>query len=143
MNPFSSINENNRPLGLFEPHKPRFEHDIGFHPNNPFKQSNPTFGPDWTPDFSECINIEAESIGLALSVLGMSKSEYNGITVNQLKELRRIDCDNKNIYSINILTYYKQNSKISISQINPIMESSIEPELNIVMKKNYMLKYIN
>jgi hypothetical protein len=38
MNPFPSINENNRPLGLFEPHTPRFEPDIGFHPNNPFKQ---------------------------------------------------------------------------------------------------------
>lgn len=124
MNPFPSINENNRPLGLFEP-------DTGFHPNNPFKQTNPTFGPDWTPDFSERINIEAESIGLALSILGMSKSEYNGMTINQLKGLRRIDYDNNNIYAVNILIYYKQNSKnLSFPQINPIIHSPIKHKFN-------------
>jgi hypothetical protein len=68
---------------------------------------------------------------LALSVLGMSKSEYNGMTVNQLKGLRRIDCDNNNIYAVNILIYYKQNSKnLSFPQINPIINSPIKPKFN-------------
>lgn len=124
MNPFPSINENNRPLRLFEP-------DIGLHLNNPLKQTNPTFNSDWTPDFSERINIEVESIGLALSILGMSKSEYNSMTINQLKELRRIDYDNNNIYAVNILIYYKQNSKkLSFPQINPIIHSPIKPKFN-------------
>lgn len=108
MNPFPSINENNRPVGLFESHTP-----------------------DWTPDFGEHIDIEAESIGLALSILGMSKSEYNTMSVNQLKDMRRIDCDNNNIYAVNILIYYKQNSRnLLFPQINPIVHSHIKPNLN-------------
>ena len=96
MNPFPSINENNRPVGLFEPHTPNL---------------TPRFEPDWTPDFGEHIDIEADSIGLALSILRMSKSEYNTMSVKQLKRMRRIDCDNNNIYAVNILIYYKQNSR--------------------------------
>lgn len=105
MNPFPSINENNRPVGLFEPHTP-----------------------DWTPDFGEHIDIEADSIGLALSILRMSKSEYNTMSVKQLKGMRRIDCDNNNIYAVNILIYYKQNSRnLSLPQINHIPHSDIKP----------------
>jgi len=130
MNPFPSINENNRPVELFEPH-------IGFHPNNPSKQTNPIFKPDWTPDFGERINIEAESVGLALSILGISKSEYNTMSVNQLKEIRKIDCDNNNIYAVNILIYYKQNLRNSLlPQINPIVHSHIKTDLNQYSNEN-------
>lgn len=135
MNPFPSINENNRPVGLFEPHTPnltpRFEPDIGFHPNNPSKKTNPIFKPDWTPDFGEHIDIEADSIGLALSILGISKSQYNTMSIKQLKGMRRIDCDNNNIYAVNILIYYKKNSRnLLFPEINPIVHSHIKPNLN-------------
>ena len=111
MKPFYSINKNNIQVGLFEHHTPRFrfKNNIVFHSNNISKQTNSTFKPVSIPDFGEQINIKEESIGLALSILGMSKFKYNAITINQLKDIRRINCDNKNIYCINILIYYKQN----------------------------------
>lgn len=141
MNPFSSINENNRPLGLFEPHTPNLtpklehEHNFKFYPpTNPkksMKQSNHIFKPDWNPDFDEYIDIEANSISLALSVLGVSKSEYNTMDINQLKSLKRIDTFGSNNDAINILIYYKQNSKnLSFPQINPIIHSPIKPKFN-------------
>lgn len=120
MNSFPSINEQNRPKELFEPHvpdfAPRFEDrpNPGLYPTNelePKNKLNPLLGPDWTPDFTERIDIEANSIGLALSTLNLSKAEYNAMDIYQLKDMRRIDCHVSDIYAYNILIHYKQNSR--------------------------------
>lgn len=68
---------------------------------------NPT-KPDWTPDFTNQINIEADSVNLALSVLGLSKNEYNSMSVEELKSCRRIDSGQQDIFALNILIYYKK-----------------------------------
>ena len=66
--------------------------------------------PDWTPDFSERIDVVEDSINLALHTLGMSKSEYNASDTLSLKSQRRIDCSSKQIWALNILIYYKKNT---------------------------------
>lgn len=141
MNTFPSINEQNRPKGLFEPHvpdfAPRFEDrpNFGLYPANepePKSKLNPSLGPDWTPDFTECIDIEADSIGLALSTLNLSRAEYNSMSVEQLKDLRRIDCHVKDNYAYNILIHYKQNSRnLSIPKINPFQHNFAKPKFNL------------
>ena len=146
MNSFPSINEQNRPKGLFEPHMPNFiprfedKPNFGLYPANPTNPTNepeqknklnPLLGPDWTPDFIERIDIEADSIGLALSTLRISKAEYNAMSISQLKDLRRIDCHVGDIYAINILIHYKQNSRnLSIPKINPFQHNFPKPKFN-------------
>ncbi len=116
MNQFPSINERNRPKGLFEPHIPG--------PLVPPKNSNKPFvnvpyfsgpdfngpdfnGPDWTPDFSFKIDIEGESIQLALNTLGMTRAEYNSMSIQDLNSQKRIDCAGNSSCALNILIYYK------------------------------------
>ena len=143
MNSFPSINEQNRPKGLFEPHVPDFtpkfkdNPNFGLYPSNePKNKLNSLLGPDWTPNFTERIDIEADSIGLALSTLNLSKAEYNSMSINQLKDLRRIDYHASNNYAINILIYYKQNSKnLSIPKINPFQHNFPEPKFNYYGEK--------
>lgn len=61
----------------------------------------------------------------------MSKAEYNSMSINQLKDLRKIDCDTSNIYTINILIHYKQNLKnLSFPEINPFQHNLIKPKFN-------------
>lgn len=123
MNSLPFINDNNKPRGLFEPYIPTTPKDLIF--------------PDWTPDFSERINIERESVGLALDILGITRAEYNSMNINELKELRRIDCDTKMIYATNILIYYKQNSTYnstynsSLPEISLIQHIPIKPKFSL------------
>lgn len=119
MNTFPSINEQNRPKGLFEPHTPG---PLAFPPiyNKPNFDGSNFDGPDWTPDFSYRIDIEADSIQLALNTLGMTKAEYNSISILDLKTQKRIDTLSNSICALNILIYYKQNSKSFLSQFSPI-----------------------
>lgn len=118
MNTFPSINEQNRPKELFEPHTPG---TLAFPPI----YNKPDFdGPDWTPDFSYRIDIEADSIQLALNTLGMTKAEYNSISIQDLKTQKRIDTMSNSIFALNILIYYKQNSKSFLSQFSPIQHNN-------------------
>ena len=133
MNTFPSINEQNRPKGLFEPHTPG---RLAFPPiyNKPdFDGSNfdgSNFdGPDWTPDFSYRIDIEADSIQLALNTLGMTKAEYNSISIQDLKTQKRIDTMGNSICALNILIYYKQNSKSFLSPFSPIQYNNNKSNL--------------
>lgn len=64
--------------------------------------------PDWTPNFSNTIDIRNESIDLALGVLNMSKLEYNGMDIGQIKNLKCINSGYLESNAINILIYYKQ-----------------------------------
>ena len=164
MNSFPSINEQNRPKGLFEPYVPVFaprfkdRQNFGLYSANPTNTTNPTnepepksklnplLGPDWTPNFTERIDIEANSIGLALSTLNLSKAEYNAMDINQLKDMRRIDCHVSDIYAYNILIHYKQNSRnLSIKEHNSFQHkfnlygeekahAKIYPEMNKFLK---------
>lgn len=94
MNPFPSINEQNRQHGFMD-----------INTNNLSTKLSKNL------NFSEQINIEENSIKLALNTLNMSKFKYYEMTINELKEYRHIDCNSMDIYAINILIYYKQNSK--------------------------------
>lgn len=69
-----------------------------------------------TQNFSDLINIEGDSIYLALKTLGMSKEEYNSMTIQELKYHKRIN--SSLISAFNILIYYKQNSKSFLPQLN-------------------------
>lgn len=135
MDHFPSINENNRQKALFECHIPNVNNLTNVTPRfNSKTKTNPTFNHDCKSDTSEHIDIEEDSIGLALSILCMSKSEYNRISINQLKELRKIDCNNRDIYAINILIYYKQNSKnLLFPETNPIQHIPIKVKFNQYM----------
>ncbi len=96
---------------------------------------------DWNQDFSEQIDIEEESISLALRTLCISKLEYNGMNIDELNELRRIDKNNN--YAINILIYYKQKStKYYFQQISPIHHNIIKQKFNFYdNQKKYTKKY--
>lgn len=76
--------------------------------------------PDWTPDFSEHINIESNSVGLALDILNMSMGEYNSLDIQKLKLIRKYNSSKSSTYALNILVYYKQNSKTFFPQPTPI-----------------------
>lgn len=123
MSTFPSINEQNGPKRLFEQH---INEPVAF----PTRYNNQNFngsymdGPDWTPDFSQHINIEAESIQLALHTLGISKAEYNSMSIQDLNQKKIHTTDNSNC-ALNILIYYKQNSKSFLPQFNPIKHMDI------------------
>ena len=83
MNNFPQINKQNKSFDLFEPH---LQYNVSFPKSRPSPrfERNPNINlnivePDWTPDFSEHIDIESCSINLALSTLNMSRGEYNSI----------------------------------------------------------------
>lgn len=106
--------------------KPKFEQEPIFDLDSKQKRiyMDNTYDPDWIPDFTEKINIEAESIGLALNVLGLSKAEYNYMSIKQLKEYKTIDCSSSHIFAYNILIHYKQNSKNKLfPNFQPIQHS--------------------
>ena len=137
MNNNPSINKNNRPNELFEPHipnlTPRFEskQDIKLSPNDTI------FNANLSQDLPEHIDIKAESIKLALSILNITKSEYNVTNLNQLKKLKSIHNNNTYINALNILIYYKQNSENSgnsrnlpLPEINPIQHTSAKQKIN-------------
>jgi len=111
---FPNINEQNRPVELFEPYLPS---------NLTYPKINPSLKldlcPEFTPDFSEHIDIESSSINLALGTLGISRGEYNCLDIQELKSRRRIDLDGKSINALNVLIYYKQNSNTFLPQVSP------------------------
>ncbi len=130
MNNFPQINGQDRQFDLFELRVPYNGSFSKSRPSPRFEQNpNPNLKPnlninviesDWTPDFSEHIDIESCSIGLALGTLNMSRGEYNSMSVQELKASRRIDCNGGLINALNILIYYKQNSKSFLPQLSPI-----------------------
>lgn len=125
MNPFPSIDEQTKPIGLFEPplRKPLYMHPPKY--SNPNINPNPIYsGPDWTPNFEEKIDVESDSVRLALYVLGISKAEYNSMSIQELKEQKRIDLQTSHIYALNILIHYKKNSKLILPQLSPIKHKS-------------------
>lgn len=109
--------------GLHEPIVPRFDNDFNPKPNlfpninskpNPFLNPDPEANfPDWTPNFSNPINIEEESIGLALGTLGLSKAEYQAMDLNELTQYKKLEADYLHSYAINILIHYKKNFEYS------------------------------
>jgi hypothetical protein len=113
---FPNIIDHNRNNDLFEPF---------FSNKNDFTKSSLNLNlmePDWTPNFSENIDIEQNSVNLALNILNMSKSSYNSMTIQELKSKRIIDCSSTTINALNILIYYKQNSKSFLPKISPIQQ---------------------
>jgi len=74
---------------------------------------------DFAVDFTEKFDIENDSVCLALNTLGMSRTEYNSSSIDELKSKRRIDCNNVEIWSINILIYYKKSSRLFLPELNP------------------------
>ena len=78
----------------------------------------PDFTPDFTPDFSERFDVENDSVCLALHTLGLSRSEYNSMRLDELKAQRRIDCGTAEIWAWNILAYYKKNSRLFLPDFN-------------------------
>jgi len=113
---FFDKNFNNRNRDFEANYKPNFKPD--------FK--------DFEPDFSEHINISSDSINLALNTLNLSKSEYNKLTIEELKSQRRIDTSYNCILALNILIYYKTNSHISMPTLSPINNNSpINPNKKI------------
>ena len=128
MNHFPSINENNRSNGLFEIN------------STSSSTSNSTSNSSSNQDFSEQIDIEVESISLALRTLSISKLKYNEMNINELKELRRIYKNNN--YAINILIYYKQNStKYYFPQISLIYHNIIKQKKNLYENEKYAKIY--
>lgn len=63
-------------------------------------------GPDFTPDFSEKIDIRSDSINLALHTIGMGMSEYNSLNIQDLKLKKNIS--HSDTWAINILIHYKE-----------------------------------
>ena len=105
--------------------KTNFPGIIDHNRNNDFLKSSQNLNlmePDWTPNFSENIDIEHNSVNLALNILNMSKSSYNSMTIQELKSKRIIDCSSTTINALNILIYYKQNSKSFLPTISPIQQ---------------------
>lgn len=98
--------------------------------------------PEWNPDFSERINVEDDSINLALETLSLSRYDYNLMDINQLRNLRRIDSSNSTIYALNILIYYKKNSKLTLPQISPIKHKWIYSDEKKVEEKKFEEKKI-
>lgn len=128
-NPLNYTNEQNRPRDLFEPY---VEGGLKLPARLANSNPNPNFPcdfPDWVPDFSERINIESESIELALDVLGLSKFEFNSMSVQDLKQ-RRMECGGRSKSSaINILIYYK--SKSDSQHLKPIQHNGFQPNKKI------------
>jgi hypothetical protein len=97
-----------------------------FTPNNPntnlFKPKIGLEKPDWTPNFSEKLDVVGDSINLALYTLGMSIGEYNVLDISELKTQRRIDCSCEKIFALNILIHYKKNTNTNgrFPDLNPI-----------------------
>lgn len=108
-NPNFDPNTNPNVKQIILPKFPSFPNVPNFNPGfaNP-GLANPKFS-DFNPDFSEKINVESDSINLALSVLEMSKNEYNSMNIDELKTMRRIDASCTQIYALNILIHYKKN----------------------------------
>lgn len=72
---------------------------------------------DFVIDSYEKIDVENDSISLALSILGLSRSDYNSLSIDELKYKRNIDCNNIDIWSLNILIYYKKNSRLFLPEL--------------------------
>ena len=105
MNQIPQINEHNTQLDLFES-------------DYPISHTNLTKS-NLTHDLSESINIESISIELALDILQISKSEYSFIDIQELKSRKNINWSKISLNALNILIYYKQNSKSFLPQIIP------------------------
>jgi len=72
----------------------------------------------------ELIDIEGESIQLALNTLGMTRAEYNSMSIQDLNSQKRIDCAGNSSCALNILIYYKQNTKSFLPQFSPIQHKN-------------------
>lgn len=148
MNTFPLIDDyKNKSKKLFDPRIPNYNPNFNPSFNPSIKpELNPRFNPLsnnedlFFSDFSEKINIELNSIELALRTLNISKYEYNQMDINQLKSFRRIDCSSSDIFAINILIYYKQNSKnLLLPKLNLSDNENfakIHPEVNLLNNKN-------
>lgn len=120
--------ENDVGIGKF----PRISN--GFEPKNLIlpSSSKPDFTnipgpgkPDFVPDFSEKLDVGHDSVCLALHTLGLSRPEFNSYTVEELKSQRKINCSCAEIWALNILIYYKKNSKISLPNLSPSPSKNI------------------
>jgi len=70
-------------------------------------------------DIHEQINIEEESINLALGTIKLTKNEFNNMSIDELKSHKKIDTDHLYIYALNILIYYKQQKSPYKNLSNP------------------------
>jgi len=61
-------------------------------------------------NFNQNMNIEENSICLALKVLNISKTEYDLMSLEELKYKKKYTLNNSNLYAYNILIYYKKNN---------------------------------
>lgn len=107
--------------GDFAPNLPfdnNQNHNEYFNNHNIVRKTQNSNFKDFTPNFNEIINIEKQSIGLALSVLQLSKNEYDRMSIEELKSFKKINIDYQISYAVNILSYYKQNSKLLYSNNN-------------------------
>lgn len=99
----------NRPLLI----EPLFNSNSDLNPDlNPeklsFRSSIQINKPDWTLDFSEKNDVVEDSINLALHTLGMSRLEYNGLNISELKTQKSTNFSCEKKLALNILIYYKK-----------------------------------
>ena len=124
--PFENSRDNG--IGKFPRIPNGFEPKIDIFPSDskgscrlspPWNSGIPGHGkPDFTPDFSERFDVENDSVCLALHTLGLSRSEYNSMRLDELKAQRRIDCGTAEIWAWNILAHYKKNSRLFLPDFN-------------------------
>ncbi len=88
---------------------------------NPFPDLNPD------PSLFRFVSIESEAFKLALHTLRISESEFNGMTI---EDLRRFPNTIPESYAINILIEYKKKSGITISPIKKGSPLSHEIKFN-------------
>ena len=134
MNIHPQFNKTKRP---YEPDNPLGNPNPWEHPNPNFYPPDnfmPRFNidtkPDWTPDFSERIDIETSSVNLALTVLNMSKREYNSMSIQDLKKQRKQNFEITSHDALNILIYYKQDTGNFLQKLNPIKNKIIPHDFN-------------
>lgn len=116
--------EKNNGVGKFPKIPNGYEQETDIFQSTPVL-SKPDFVPDFVPDFSERFDVENDSVCLALNTLGMSRPEYNSVSAEELKSQRKINCSSAEIWALNILIYYKKNSKISLPNLSPSPSKNI------------------
>ncbi len=83
------------------------------------------FNPD--PSLFKIINIESEAVKLALYTLGISESEYNGLSIENIKRFPNTIPES---YAVNILIEHKRKYGMNISPVKRDSQLSNEIKLN-------------